>query len=77
MKDTAITLTFDAFTASPSYCPLTYDCEQATTPTPPSGLLSIDQGTRTITISTSENADIGTYSINVIALTETGQSTGG
>lgn len=32
-----IILTFDAFTPTPSYCPLVYDCEQLSTPKPSSG----------------------------------------
>ena len=37
-----IQVSFDAFTANPIYCPLTYDCVQQSVPSPPNGLLSID-----------------------------------
>ena len=44
VNDPAISVTFDAFTVNPPYCPLimVYDCESETVPSPPSGLLSID-----------------------------------
>ena len=46
-------------------------------PSPPTGLLSINQSTRTITIETNDSNDTGIYTIHVIALTEDGQNTGG
>lgn len=49
---------------------------QNSVPQPPNGLLQIDQQDKTITIFSSDANDIDTYTIVLIALTETNKSTG-
>ena len=75
IDDPTYSFNFDAFTATPSYCPLTYS--YSSVPTLPTGILNtFDSATRLIEIGTTNPTHVGTFNIDIIALTESGLGTG-
>ena len=67
-------MTFDAFTANPISCSLTYSIQSI--PSLPAGLLSFDSDTRTMNVNSNDSSHAGMYSLTVIALNEAGAQAG-